>query len=70
MTLRVGMYADVALIEMGNDRFRQRAGMLTVVDKRRVNRLFADQNGDAGTLGFIILSRDIQDIGPDDGAGL
>jgi hypothetical protein len=57
------MYADMAFIQVGNHRFRQWARVFCLVDKLRINRFFTDQNGDAGTLGFIILTRDVQNIG-------
>jgi hypothetical protein len=59
----------MAFVEVGDDHFRQRTRVFSFVDKLRVDRLLADQNGDAGTLGLIILSGDVQNIGTDDRAG-
>ena len=64
------MHADMAFIEMGDHGFRQRAGVFGLVDKPRVDGLFAYQNGHAGALGFIILAGDIQDISANNRAGL
>ena len=69
VTLRVGMDADMAFIQVSNHHFRQRARMFRFVDKLRIDRLFADQYGHAGALGFIILSGNIQDVGADNGTG-
>ncbi|EMR52755.1 hypothetical protein A676_02098 [Salmonella enterica subsp. enterica serovar Enteritidis str. 2010K-0262] len=70
MAFRIGMHTDMALIEVRHHGFRQRAGMFGLVDKFRVDWLFAHQNRDAGALGFIILSGDVQDVRADNGAGL
>ena len=43
--------------------------MFGLVDKLGIDRLFADQNGHAGALGFIILTGDIQDIGANNRTG-
>lgn len=64
------MHTDMALIEVRHHGFRQRAGMFGLIDKFRVDWLFAHQNRDAGALGFIILSGDVQDVRADNGAGL
>ncbi|MNJ68868.1 hypothetical protein D3C76_1663870 [compost metagenome] len=63
------MDADVALIEMGDYCLWQRARMLCWVDKLGINRLFAHQDSDARALRFIVLTGNVQDISPDDGAG-
>ena len=69
MTFRVGMYANMTFIEMGNDRFWQWAGVFCFVDKFRVDRFFTHQNSNAGTLWFVILAGDVKNIGPDNGTG-
>ena len=43
--------------------------MFGLVNKLGIDRLFADQNGHAGALGFIILTGDIQDIGTNNRTG-
>ncbi len=70
MAFRVGVYADVALVQVRNDRVWQRAGMFRRIDVFRIDRLFADQDGDAGTLRLVVLTCDVQNIGADDRAGL
>ena len=59
----------MALVQVRNDRVRQRAGMLRRIDVFRIDRLFADQDGDAGALRLVVLTRDVQNIGADDRAG-
>lgn len=43
--------------------------MFGLVNQLGIDRLFADQNGHAGALGFIILTGDIQDIGANNRTG-
>ena len=69
MAFRIGVHADMALIQVRHHGVRQRAGMFRIVDVFWIDRLFAHQNGDAGALWFIILARDIQHVGTDDRAG-
>ena len=66
MAFRVGVYADVALVQVRDDRVRQRAGVFRRIDVFWIDRLFADQDGDAGALRLVVLTRDVQNIGADD----
>ena len=66
MAFRVGVYADVALVQVRNDRVRQRAGVFRRIDVFRIDRLFADRDGDAGALRLVVLTCDVQNIGADD----
>lgn len=59
----------MALVQVRDDRIRQWAGVFRRIDVFRVDRFFADQDGDAGALRIVVLARDIQNIGADDRAG-
>ena len=63
-----GRYAhgDVALVQVRQDGVRQRARGLFDLAVGRSDRLLGDQDGHAGALGVVVLTRDVQDIGTDD----
>lgn len=66
MDFRVGMHGDVALVQVRQDGVRQRARGLFDLAVGRSDRLLGDQDGHAGALGVVVLTRDVQDIGADD----
>ena len=63
------MHADVAFVEMSHHSLWQGAWMFGRIDKLWIDGLFAHQDGDARALRLIILTRNVQNIGSDDGAG-
>lgn len=66
MAFRTGVHADMAFVEVGDHAVRQWAGVFRGVDRFWVDRLFADQNRNAGTLWFVVLAGDVEDVGLDD----
>jgi len=53
------MHADMAFIEMGDNRIRERTWVFRLIDTLWIDRLFADQDSDAGTLWLIVLAGNI-----------
>jgi len=66
MDFRIGVHRDVALVEVGQNDFGQRARRFFDLAVSRGHRLFRNQNRDAGALGFIVLTGDVQDVGTND----
>ena len=59
------MYSNVAFVEMGHHRIRQRPRRLGVGQIFRRHRLLGNQHGHAGAFRLIILAGDIKNIGAD-----
>ncbi|MNE15968.1 hypothetical protein D3C80_1088950 [compost metagenome] len=66
MDFRVRVHRDVALVEVGQDDFGQRARGLFDLAIGRGHRFFRNQNRDAGALWLIVLTGNVQDVGTND----
>ncbi|MCY1454333.1 hypothetical protein D9M71_713930 [compost metagenome] len=66
MDLRIGVHGDMALVQVRQDGFRQRARGFLDLAFGRLDRLLGDQDGHAGALRIVILTGDVQDVRAND----